>query len=723
MKKRILSIIMAFCLIASLLPTVALAADNATISATKNEVKAGETFDVSLVIPNITDKLAYSASFAYSFDNSVFEVVNFSAPAIGDVSADAENSADGNILCTYTGVKGGNTLDFSSGLTITATFKVKDDATPGSYSFVVDEENTFAYFYNEETYEDEELFTVPSGLKTSVTVIDEDSGDSAERYTAGLSTTAANNEVDSEGELTVNVAVGHSSDAVFNAGEIKLSYDGTLLTPDTASLGELKYKIDGDETTNAVLTVEDFGADKNLNYNYAITFNAAKVDADTKTTVTLTSAAFVHKNNASTSDLIKATIDPEELEVTIKVPMVNVTLRDQEAGTEKTETIEKGKDYTFAPNDTNHYEYTEVSATVNDQKVTVTDNGDGTFTIAGDDVTGDIVLTYTKTAKSYNVTVNGEGDAAEEKVTLPQDAPTYGVNYVFTMPADKAAGQNAGYTYALASVTINGAAYTGYQVSGKTYTILGTAITGDIVINITKTEVQANTFTVSVDGTGAGDATVNNVNNLVTSGGVASITLNPKEGYTYTVTATMVGGEPVVTENNNTYEVNNVSGNVVFTVTKTLVVDSVAVHEYVKVDEFIIYLVTFTTEIEDEVPTYDGNVMFWSDKYEAYCWLVIDTTLNAETAKTKIGAQSPNANVENVNYSMNINNASNVIDAADAQMVWNMYNAVYNNFDTVKMEQFLAADQNATSDNPDSWKLNVEDAQVIINAILNGNAQ
>lgn len=83
MKKRLLSVVLSLCLILSLLPTTVFAIDSAAISSTKSTVKAGETFDVSLVIPSNSAKKAYSASFRFYFDNTVFEVVNFTPPTIG----------------------------------------------------------------------------------------------------------------------------------------------------------------------------------------------------------------------------------------------------------------------------------------------------------------------------------------------------------------------------------------------------------------------------------------------------------------------------------------------------------------------------------------------------------------------------------------------------------------------------------------------------------------
>ena len=171
MKKRLLSVVLSLCLILSLLPTTVFAIDSAAIFSTKSTVKAGETFDVSLVIPSNSAKKAYSASFRFYFDNTVFEVVNFTPPTIGGKSANGFNSASNFISCTYEGDLGENTLDFSGGLSVTAQFKVKDSASPGAYDFTVDGINTFALELDLTDFTTEyPLFSVPSGLKTTVTI-------------------------------------------------------------------------------------------------------------------------------------------------------------------------------------------------------------------------------------------------------------------------------------------------------------------------------------------------------------------------------------------------------------------------------------------------------------------------------------------------------------------------------------------------------------------------
>ena len=68
-----------------------------------------------------------------------------------------------------------------------------------------------------------------------------------------------------------------------------------------------------------------------------------------------------------------------------------------------------------------------------------------------------------------------------------------------------------------------------------------------------------------------------------------------------------------------------------------------------------------------------------------------------------------------VTNSMDVN-GTGTLDASDAQLTFNMYNAVYSNFtDDVTMEKFLRADVNGDN------KIDVKDAEAIVNQILAGS--
>ena len=529
-------------------------------------------------------------------------------------------------------------------------------------------------------------------------------------YTAGLTT--LDTAVAKNGTVTVNVGVAHSSDNFFNAAELEINYDYTKLSVKSVvsqahSQEELRYT-----DNDGVLKIEEFGEDKNFsNSNYTITFTAIEMG---EASVTLASAKFVHKDNANKSDLIPATLGNNTVNITISQKTYPVTLPDGniKGGTEASE----GENYTFTVSEYDHYAYT-ITVKVNGTQVDgtqVTDHQNGTYTINRAVVNGPIEITYTRNGRSYDV--SWEGNGAEFVVTKPTTA-TYGEAFNFTLPKDKTATDNEdGFSYTL-EVSINGTKYTDYdvEVGTRNYTIPGTDITGAIVITVTKTTTSTKPFSVTTDGTAAGDATV--IQSPVGKLGEASITLKPESGYEYEVTAKMDGESVTVTCNNNTYTVTNVVGDVVFTVNKSLITTGVEVQPYVTLNGTSMFLVTYDITLENgKVPTYNGNVMFFSDNYAAYCWLVIADTLTVEeaTKDDMIGAQAGTAT--KVNYSKDINSTGK-IDAADAQFVWNMYEAEYSDFTTATMAQFLAADQHQ------DMKLDVNDALVIVTAILQNTAQ
>ena len=226
-------------------------------------------------------------------------------------------------------------------------------------------------------------------------------------YTAGLTT--LDTAVAKNGTVTVNVGVSHSSDNFFNAAELAINSDDTKLSVKSVvsqanSQEELKF------TDNAgVLKIEEFGEDKNFSSsNYTITFTAIETG---EAFVTLTSAKFVHKDNADTSNLISATLDNETVNITISQEMFQVTLPNDGKITGNSK-ASAGEDYTFTASEYKNYAYT-VTVKVNGTQIAdnkVTDNGDGTYTIDGSAVTGNIEITYTRNGRNYNVSWEGNGD-------------------------------------------------------------------------------------------------------------------------------------------------------------------------------------------------------------------------------------------------------------------------------------------------------------------------
>ena len=257
-----------------------------------------------------------------------------------------------------------------------------------------------------------------------------------------------------------------------------------------------------------------------------------------------------------------------------------------------------------------------------------------------------------------------------------------------------------GYTYNMA-VTIGGKAYTGFKAQVNddgttTYTIPGADVTGDIVISSNKQVKQPATFTVIFDGTGAGDATGES---SVKENTTYTFTVDKKDGFKYTFSATMGGKTVTVTEGaDNTYTIAKVTGDLVITIEKksTLTME-VAVSEYVQMDNKTVFLVTVTgTPEEGKAFAYGDNVMYKTTAYgeNVYSWLVIVDKGEAFTVATaEANIIKASATAEEVKQSYDVNETG-VVDINDAQLTYDIYSGKYTDFEKVSVRKFLRADVN-----------------------------
>ena len=196
-------------------------------------------------------------------------------------------------------------------------------------------------------------------------------------------------------------------------------------------------------------------------------------------------------------------------------------------------TVGHGEDYTFTAQQDPHYDYSFAGSTMGGQSVSVSKNDDGSFTVSN--VTGDLIIRSDRTPKTYTVTVTGNGAA---DATAAATA-AYATDYTFTLNKD------ASYDYTVA-VTIGGQSCTpALAADGKTYTIPGTSITGNIVIHVTKTQKAPTTTAITFTGSGSGDV-ADGPNQTATNGQDFTFTINEKAGYTYTV---KLGGETLTKAN------------------------------------------------------------------------------------------------------------------------------------------------------------------------------
>ena len=153
-----------------------------------------------------------------------------------------------------------------------------------------------------------------------------------------------------------------------------------------------------------------------------------------------------------------------------------------------------------------------------------------------------------------------------------------------------------------------------------------------------------------------------------------------------------------------------ITGDITIEVTKTAAV-KVEVTEYIKLNSKSMYLVTVAgTFPEGQAAKYDGKSMFWSEKYNAYAYLVVSADgLDAvkTEAEGKVKVAGKDTADETVDYSGDVN-GTKVIDVNDAQLAYDMYNTKYDSFVVVSMQKFLNADVNGDK------AVNTQDATAIV---------
>ena len=484
-------------------------------------------------------------------------------------------------------------------------------------------------------------------------------------------------------DTTVALNVTHKDGNAYNAYYFEVSYDTSVLTYKSADVQDVVV----DEAAST-LKIAGYGANKDSGTAAAtLTFTGKAVGAGK---VTITKANVDAKANANAQDAPAANIDETTAAATITVGGYSVTLPEGFSGAAS---AAAGTDYTFKANGDDYGCY-DVTATMGGETTTVTNNGDGSFTIKN--VTGEIVVTATPKTYTVTVTGTGAGDVSENAATA-----TYKTDYTFKLTkAD-------GYNYTV-TVTAGGNTVTATATTEGVYTISGADIKGELIITVEKAAIVVPTTTITI--TGDTDDVQGGLILTAKNGEDTTFKINKKDGYTYTVkagdTELTVGADGTVTIPGSLLT----GAPLTVTVTKTAVNPySVEVYEYVKLDGQSIWLVVAKS---DSVLAYGADTMFTSEKYGGYCWLVISAG-NADTVKTeaiaavKAGSGTAAAAV----YTGDVNGTGN-IDVNDAQLVYNIYNTEYTSFDALSRAKFLAADVNG------DHTVTVLDAAAVVNTVL-----
>lgn len=673
--KKVISLLLAIAVIISLVPAVF--ADDLptmTVEVDKTEVQPGDTITLTLSIDQTISNLN-NWEWAIYFDKDAYvktsgELEPGCTTSIGSTAGMVGDNVDilgKNAVRVSALSPTGDPVTLNAGKIATVTFMATENITAENARIEVKTEALPDY----DTLEDNSVNLAGNIIDVTVVTTEE------KGYTVsmGADTSAPYGQT-----VEVPVTIGYSDDSVtgYNAYDMSFSYDSSALKLDMTETNEEGNRVMlGDNSVRIVR----YGKEAAL--GEALTLKFEVLAGKGSSNVTVTSAKVDTNGNAIEADAPDATILRPA--ATVTVSGYTVTLPDDFTRTDApgSTIIEAGGNLTFVPKDPN-YDY-DVKVIVGDQEVMPTVGEDGTYTVPN--VNGNVTVTSTKTAKSFNVTL---GDDITGNTTA-----TYNQEYTFKLtPA-------SGYTYNV-TVTIGGKAYTGFTATTNddgtaTYTIPGADVTGDIVINSNKVAKPVQTYNVTFTGTGAGDATGAS---SVKENATYTFTVNEQGGFEYTITATMGGKAVTVTGSNGSYSIANVTGDLVITIAKksTTTTMDVAVSKFVEMNNKTVFLVTVTgTPEEGKAFAYGENVMYKTTAYgeNVYSWLVIvDGTadLTAADAEAKITQAAATAEEVAAGYDVN---ETNVVDINDAQLTYDIYTGKYTDFEKVSVRKFLRADTNA----------------------------
>lgn len=665
--KKIVSILLTLAMVLSLVPAV-FAADEPTItmSADKTSVAPGETvtltlsIDQKVAIGGAAFEITYNSD-AYTYEGAVSEtyedVDNFMSTDKGKETINDDGTAVTKVaflaLSKAFNLKAGEICQFK--------FTAKEaNANAMSFSLKVQTLKTFGAEPTDIAHKvvDGEL-TIPVGTAA------------AKGYTVSL---GADKQVASGQIVEIPVAIGNNDGkTAYSAYDMTFSFDPAILTLTMEATSIEGYRV---IPGNGTVRIVRYGKAAELGDALTLSFEAA---GQGKSDVKVTKACVDTNANAIEFDAPDAIVLNGT--TTITVSGYTVSLSDDFTRTDaEGSVIAAGGNLTFVPKDPN-YNYT-VTVTVGGKTVTPTIGADGTYTVPN--VNGNVVVTSSKTAKTFTVTLGDD--------TTGEATATYMKDYTFKLtPAD-------GFVYNMA-VTIGGTDYTGFTATVNddgttTYTIPGADVTGDIVINSNKQVKLPDTYKVTFAGTGAGDATGEST---VQEKAKYTFTVAKKDGFEYTISATMGGNDVTVTEGaNNTYTISNVTGDLVITIEKkSTLTMKVAVSEYVQMDNKTVFLVTVTgTPEEGKAFAYGEDVMYKTTAYgeNVYSWLVIVDKGEAFTVATaEANIIQASATAEEVKQSYDVNETG-LVDINDAQLTYDIYSGKYTDFEKVSVRKFLRAD-------------------------------
>ena len=712
---------MAVVLAVGLLPSAAFAAegDSPMVITTvdKTAVKPGETITVTYTLDHDLDKMT-RLDIALRFDASLvqFEGTDFEGSVWYDnpTQNEAIVSGDENFVRIKQN-KNRNTATIAAGKICSITFKALEEISTAQSALFYNNNSGLTksgirvnakYYYVDGT-------GFASGVDDPITVniMPDGSSITVPKVETGYSVSmGADQQVAAGQQVRIPVTVASSEKKItgFNAYDMTFTYDPTALTLNTKTGDAANLTV---EDNNGTVRVRRYGDAVPLGEALSLQFTAK---ATATSTVKLTNAKFDLDANSINFDAPDATVT--DADTVVNANNFTVTLPDEFTSDAETRLVPNGGSFTFKPVDS-HYTYTFTVKMGDTAKEGLTFGANDTYTIAN--ISGNVEVTCTgKTPKQYDVKYKIDEDV-EQDVTKGPETVTYLNDYSFVVTP------RAGYSYRVVYSVDNGdpfvhtviAVPTANDDGTLTYTISGKEIVGGVEIWI-----GANTesgIPVVFTGNGVEDAASGNASSMGKNMPYY-FTLNQRESCDYTVTAYY---QPLATPTaskrpatvrslgNGKYVVEAVNYNdylYVYAHSWNLVVkvekvshsaEEVTVSKYLELNDKTMMLVTVKGTPEGgSAFTYDGNTMYKVEGYgtDRYAWLVIvdkgQTLTQEAAAKVAISAAD---NVVTITRGFDVNMTGKV-DVNDAQLVYDMYNGTYRDFNQVSVEKFLRADVNAT---------------------------
>ena len=564
-------------------------------------------------------------------------------------------------------------------------------------------------------------------------------------YTVSM---AADQQVAAGNTVSIPVTVASSKKKItgFNAYDMTFTYDPAALTLNTTSDDAANLTV---EDNNGSVRVRRYGATQALGEALALDFTAKKAASST---VKLNAAKFDIDANSINFDAPDATITDAD---TVVKSLWKVTLPDGFLSTaDDSMLVEDGKDFTFKATDT-HYEY-YLNITTNGA-TSIVKMDKATYTIKN--VTDNVTVTVdNKIGKTYTINyVVVDNTTTENKATVADlvayTATTvqYPNDYKFTVKFP-----GTGYVVGVGiEPDKNKRDYVRQENGDYVYTLLGSSLTGDenneITITLTKRE-NTSQHKIEVVGSGSDAFSENNALTFY-SGENYTFTLNKNDTYyDYSVLVYYWkqniggnGGKNIRMEykdnGDGTYTIIDMPyADVTISITKmakAIDPDAVEVSTYVELNNKTVFKVVVQgsnkllssdgTTHSYICFTYDGQKMYCNPHYTKFAgngssssvYLVMvdkGETLTKEDAMAKLGIvtsteQENKDQVLSVGSDVNEDGIGGVgidrRDVNDVQLIYDLYNGLYDSFETVSMRKFLKADVNydGVLDSQDAVKL------------------